>query len=168
MSVNRTEQTNLNPSAASLADAAVEYDDAGEVIKPTDIVFDCPHCGHNHAIDYRGAGLEINCVECGQSMLVPIPDGMSITDLDLSAGELMTQLTQTRILLTKREQQVAELEQTLESMKTRRTELERYRLNTLHRYAELVTMCQAISKAQTDISATISRMLTLIAEEQQR
>jgi hypothetical protein len=29
-------------------------------------------------------------------------------------------------------------------------------------------MCQAISKAQTDISATISRMLTLIAEEQQR
>ena len=52
-------------------------------IRDTDIVFDCPHCGHNLAIDYRGAGLQINCVNCGESVLVPIPDGMKIDDLDL-------------------------------------------------------------------------------------
>ena len=31
------------------------YDDNDEV-RVTDIVFDCPHCRHNLAIDYRGAG----------------------------------------------------------------------------------------------------------------
>ena len=30
-------------------------------IRDTDIVFDCPHCGKNLVIDYRGAGLQINC-----------------------------------------------------------------------------------------------------------
>ena len=34
-------------------------------IRDTDIVFDCPHCGKNLVIDYRGAGLQINCSECG-------------------------------------------------------------------------------------------------------
>ena len=52
-------------------------------IRDTDIVFDCPHCGKNLVIDYRGAGLQINCSECGESVLVPIPDGMELRDLDL-------------------------------------------------------------------------------------
>ena len=53
------------------ADAAAEFgapeEDGGTVIRDTDIVFDCPHCGHNLAIDYRGAGLQIECVNCGES-----------------------------------------------------------------------------------------------------
>ena len=51
----------------------------GADIRDTDIVFDCPHCGKNLVIDYRGAGLQINCSECGESVLVPIPDGMVLT-----------------------------------------------------------------------------------------
>ena len=137
-------------------------------IRPTDIVFDCPHCGHNHAIDYRGAGLQINCVACGQSALVPIPDGMKIDDLDLSAGELLTQLFQTRRMLQKSEQHVAELEETLVSLKFRRTELEKSRMTTLHRCAELVGMCQSGLKMQGDMATTLNRMIALIAEEQQR
>ena len=137
-------------------------------IRPTDIVFDCPHCGHNLAIDYRGAGLQINCVACGQPALVPIPDGMKIDDLDLSSGELLTQLFQTRRMMLKNEQRIAGLEETLASVKIRRTELEKARMTTLHRCAELVGMCQSGLKLQGDMANTLNRMIALIAEEQQR
>ena len=137
-------------------------------IRATDIVFDCPSCGHNLAIDFRGAGLQITCVECGNPVLVPIPDGMKIDDLDLSTGELLSQLFQTRRMLQKSEQHVSELEETLNSVKLRRTELERARMTTMHRCAELVNMCQSGLKLQNDMSALFNRMIALIAEEQQR
>ena len=53
--------------------AGIEDDGADAQINDTDIVFDCPHCGHNLCIDYRGAGLQITCSECGEAVLVPIP-----------------------------------------------------------------------------------------------
>lgn len=137
-------------------------------IRATDIVFDCPNCKHNLAIDYRGAGLQITCVECGQPVLVPIPDGMKIDDLDLSSGELLTQLFQTRRMLLKSEQRVAELEEALTSVKARRTELEKSRITTLHRCAELINMTQNIVKSQNDETTTLNRMVALITEEQQR
>ncbi|HON47277.1 MAG: hypothetical protein PHG74_12010 [Kiritimatiellae bacterium] len=139
----------------------------GDEIRPTDIVFDCPHCGHNHAIDYRGAGLQINCVACGEAALVPIPDGMKIDDLDLSPGELLTQLFQTRRMLVKSEQRITELEEMLAGVKLRRTELEKSRMTTLHRCAELVGMCQSGLKLQGDMTNTLNRMIALIGEEQQ-
>ncbi len=149
-------------------EAEGEETESGEDIKPTDILFDCPHCGHNLAIDYRGAGLQIVCVECQHTVLVPIPEGMKIDDLDLSAGELLTQLFQTRRMLLKSEQRVAELEETLVSVKARRTELEKSRITTLHRCAELVGVCQLITKYQGEIAAALTRMQNVIAEEQQR
>ena len=81
----------------------VESAEAADDIRDTDIVFDCPHCGHNLAIDYRGAGLQINCVECGENVLVPIPDGMKIDDLDIEPGEILKQLFKTRRDLQKQE-----------------------------------------------------------------
>lgn len=81
----------------------------GAEIRDTDIVFDCPQCGKNLVIDYRGAGLEINCSECGSSVLVPIPDGMQIADLDLDPGEILKQLFATRRNYQKAELQVQEL-----------------------------------------------------------
>jgi len=65
-------------------------------IRDTDIVFDCPQCGKSLVIDYRGAGLQITCSQCGASVLVPIPDGMQLTDLDLDVGEVLKQLFATR------------------------------------------------------------------------
>ena len=88
--------------------------------------------------------------------------------LDLSAGELLTQLFQTRRMLLKSEQRIAELEETLGSIKVRRTELEKARMTTLHRCAELVNMCQGGLKMQNDMTTTLNRMIALIAEEQQR
>lgn len=138
-----------------------------EEIKSTDILFACPACGHSLAIDYRGAGLQINCTQCGMPTLVPIPGGMEVSDLDIPAGELLVQLLQTRSVVHKRDQQIAELTQIVESLKVRRSELERNRMNSLHRYAELTHMCQSISRSQVDITGVLTRMLALISEEQQ-
>ena len=85
--------------------------DAGDAqINDTDIVFDCPHCGQNLCIDYRGAGLQINCSECGEAVLVPIPDGMKIDDLDLDPGEILKQLFATRRNLQRAEARAEALE----------------------------------------------------------
>ena len=59
-------------------------------INDNDIVFDCPHCGHGLVINYRGAGLIINCTECNEPVQVPIPDGMELADLDQEDGTFHT------------------------------------------------------------------------------
>ena len=89
-----------------------EFEDNGAdaQINDTDIVFDCPHCGHNLCIDYRGAGLQITCSECGEAVLVPIPDGMKIDDLDLDPGEILKQLFATRRNLQRAEARAEALE----------------------------------------------------------
>jgi len=86
-------------------------------IRDTDIVFDCPHCGKNLVIDYRGAGLQIRCSECGESVLVPIPEGMELNDLDLDPGEILKQLFATR-----RNYQKAELR--IQALKARLVQLQ--------------------------------------------
>lgn len=100
------ENENLDTEAVDAVDA-----DAGDAqINDTDIVFDCPHCGHSLCIDYRGAGLQIACSECGEAVLVPIPDGMKIDDLDLDPGEILKQLFATRRNLQRAEARVEALE----------------------------------------------------------
>ena len=93
-------------------------------IQDTDIVFDCPHCGHNLCIDYRGAGLQITCSECGEPVLVPIRDGMKISDLDLDAGELLKQLFATRRLLQRAEARAEALAMKLDSFTAKVGELQ--------------------------------------------
>ena len=78
-------------------------------IRDTDIVCSCPKCGERLVIDYRAAGLEINCSQCGASVLVPIPDGMELTDLDLDPGEILQQLFATRRNYQKAELQIQAL-----------------------------------------------------------
>ena len=98
-------------------DLVVRENGDSEDIRDTDIVFDCPHCGKNLVIDYRGAGLQINCSECGESVLVPIPDGMELRDLDLDPGEILKQLFATR-----RNYQKAELR--IQALKARLVQLQ--------------------------------------------
>ena len=87
----------------------VRENEDGAEIRDTDIVFDCPHCGKSLVIDYRGAGLQINCSECGESVLVPIPDGMELNDLDLDPGEILKQLFATRRNYQKDEEEIQSL-----------------------------------------------------------
>ncbi len=94
-----------------MAEEILKNSQEGADIRDTDIVFECPNCAKQLVIDYRGAGLQIDCSSCGTRVLVPIPDGMEIADLDLDAGEILKQLFATR-----RNYQKAELQiQTLKS-----------------------------------------------------
>ena len=97
-------------------DTPAEVPSEAAEIRDTDIVFDCPHCHKSLVIDYRGAGLQINCTGCGKPVLVPIPDGMQLADLDLDVGEVLKQLFATR-----RNFQKAEME--IQSLKTRLVQL---------------------------------------------
>lgn len=99
------------------ADPDVEVQDAdGAEVRDTDIAFDCPHCGKGLVIDYRGAGLQVPCSGCGQSVLVPIPDGMQLSDLDLDVGEVLQQLFATRKNFQKAEIRIQELQACLRQL----------------------------------------------------
>ena len=107
----------MDEENVNLDEAAVAADESSDAqINDTDIVFDCPHCGHNLCIDYRGAGLQITCSECGEAVLVPIPDGMKIDDLDLDPGEILKQLFATRRNLQRAEARAEALEARLASV----------------------------------------------------
>ena len=114
-------------------------------IKPTDIVFDCPNCGHNLCVDYRAAGLQVPCSDCGAIIQVPIPEGMQLEDLDCDPGEMLQQLLQTRRMLVKAEaaaQKAGEkvVELTMQLADTRRTlQAVRARIETLQEAAELAS-----------------------------
>ncbi|MBR2939364.1 MAG: hypothetical protein IKC15_05850 [Kiritimatiellae bacterium] len=94
-------------NAAGAAIEARDVDDAD--IRDTDIEFSCPHYGNSMVIDYRGAGLQVACSQCGETVLVPIPEGMELNDLDLDPGEILKQLFATRRNFQKAELQIAAL-----------------------------------------------------------
>lgn len=136
-------------------------------IRPTDILFNCPHCGHSLCIDCRGAGLLTNCTECSKEILVPIPEGMNVEDLDLTRDQTIGQLFYTRRMLARAEQRVAELEEVIASLKERRSAMEKTRMTTLRHCADISNLCQSIQRSQSETAATLNRMLEIIASEQQ-
>ena len=133
-------------------------DENGTIIRDTDIVFDCPHCGHNLAIDYRGAGLQINCVQCGESVLVPIPDGMKIDDLDIEPGEILKQLFKTRRDLQKQELRAEGLEEQVRGLVERNTMLYAQCAAFAMQVAELKTFCQQQISLSDKMTGLLDRM----------
>ena len=136
-------------------------------IRPTDILFNCPHCGHSLCIDCRGAGLLTNCTECSKEVQVPIPEGTNAGDLDLTKDQTFGQLIYTRRVLARAEQRIAELEEIVASLKERRSSMEKARMTTLHHCADLSGYCQSIQRSQGEIATALSRILEIIASEQQ-
>lgn len=100
-------------------------------IRETDIVFDCPHCGKSLAIDYRGAGLTIPCSDCGRDVAVPIPEGMSLADLDSSEEEQEMRILNLRRSLSAAEFRIQQLENEVHELSSRRDSLEQGRTDSL-------------------------------------
>jgi transcription elongation factor Elf1 len=98
--------------------------DDGSEIRTTDIVFDCPHCGKSLAIDYHGAGLTVDCSDCGKEVAVPIPEGMDVADVDSTEEEQEIRIVNLRRLLASAEARIAELEQEVDTMKSRHRALQ--------------------------------------------
>jgi hypothetical protein len=42
-----------------------------------DVIFNCPKCDQELAVDSSGAGSEIDCPSCGESIVIPSPEGAS-------------------------------------------------------------------------------------------
>src|SRR6266581_3219554 len=41
-----------------------------------DVIFNCPKCEQELAVDSSGAGTEINCPSCGEAIVIPEPEPM--------------------------------------------------------------------------------------------
>ena len=107
-------------------------------IKETDIVFDCPHCGKSLAIDYRGAGLTINCSDCTKDVQVPIPEGMEIEDIDGTSEEQEVRIMHLRKSLTAAQDRVHRLQSTVEELTVRREMLEKGRAENMYHLGEIL------------------------------
>lgn len=112
--------------------------ESSDDIRETDIVFDCPHCGKSLAIDYRGAGLTINCSDCAQDVQVPIPDGMEIEDIDSTSEEQEVRIIHLRKSLTAAQERVKVLEGIVEELSARRETLEKGRAESMYRLGEIL------------------------------
>ncbi len=141
-----------------------DFSDDGE-IGENDIVFDCVHCGHGLVINYRGAGLVINCAECGEPVQVPIPDGMELADLDQEPEELQNQIRHLRLTLYKAEERTQELESVINSLKERRTSLEKERATQLRRLAEIRSALEQVQRLNGEIGTACNRIFEMIQME---
>jgi len=135
-------------------------------IPPNDITFDCPHCGKNHSIDPRGAGLVINCIECGEPVTVPIPEGLEIDDIDATIEELSTQLVNSRQKLHRADERIVALEARVlalsnleKKMKERDEEDEVF-------FDILRTKLATLATAQTNAATLTREILQMISEEE--
>jgi len=124
-------------------------------IKATDLVFDCPHCGKSLAIDYHGAGLTIQCTDCHKDVIVPIPEGMEVTDFDTDEKDQELQILHLRRALTTAEERIKSLQQERENeFRARTGDAGRFKditdsvVKIEATLEELQKLCQAI-RAQT-------------------
>lgn len=140
-------------------------DNMGGEIGDNDIVFDCPSCGHGLVINYRGAGLVINCTECGLPVQVPIPDGMELADLDQEPAELQNQIRNLRRALYKAEEHGRELGNFVNSLKERRTGLEKERVANLRRLTEIRSALEHVQSLAGEMSAACARIMELTQAE---
>ena len=145
-------------------DFAAPSGPAGE-IRDTDIVFDCPHCGHGLVIDNRGAGLVIACAGCGKPVQVPIPEGMDISDLDQGPENLQLQVRTLRNALLKAENRERELQNLVSGLTERRATLEKARVGQLHRLGELRQACERVQQQITEASIMLGRVFDMLQNE---
>ena len=164
---NETAPEEIPADAIPPAGVAEDAEPAGEEdIGDTDIVFDCPHCGHNLVIDYRGAGLQINCAKCGQAVSVPIPEDMSIADLDVEPGEILKQLFKTRRMLRDAENRIVELENELAAANQREMALGQTANSVAQVRLELGELVRGISSGAARMAELLAAGETVEAEEE--
>ncbi len=134
-------------------------------VKDTDIVFDCPYCSKSLAIDYRGAGLTIQCSDCGSDVQVPIPDGMELNDIDSSSEEQEVRIMHLRRSLSASQQRIQQLESEIDGLNARRKVLERTRTEGLYRIGEIVERAAFLDSLLQEATKTASKLFELCREE---
>ena len=129
-------------------------------VREGDILFDCPYCGKNLAIEAAGAGLMVPCVGCGKPEQVPIPDAATPEapvaavprPVVLAGEDPRDTIRQLDEALAIANQQIDRLTAEKESLQERRAFLEQIRVTGAARLeriaAELATVQDALDRAQ--------------------
>ena len=134
-------------------------------IQDGDILFDCPHCGKNMAIESAGAGLMVPCASCGKPVQVPIPD-IGTPDAPVTAalrpaptGEEDPQATirQLDSALAMANQTIDRLLAEKEALQERRAFLEQIRITNSMRLKQIATELETVQNA-------LDRTQVLLAE----
>lgn len=147
-------------------------DENREELGKNDIVFDCPHCGKNLAIDYRGAGLAIHCPACSKEIEVPIPEGVDITDIDRlgvvevkEAGDLLG--TAETMAMPESPEQIRKLMTELDELRFRRRYLERQRANAIKGFQAMESQVIALRTALDQIEDILKQLREPLADDTQ-
>jgi len=147
-----------------MSDTPQQNQDMAE-IREGDILFDCPFCGKNMAIEAAGSGLMVPCATCGRKVQVPIPDQETpdapvvssvpdVSDEDANPGDLIQQLDSALGMSNK---QIDQLVEEKEALQERRAYLEQMRTANTARLTDLTTELQTMQNA-------MDRALVLLAE----
>lgn len=134
-------------------------------IREGDILFDCPHCGKNMAIEAAGAGLMVPCAVCGKDVQVPIPDGSTpeepltaVPRPPFSNGESSEEvIRQLDAALAMANEQIDQLIAEKEALQERRAYLEQIRMATTSRFENIAMELATVQDA-------LDRALVLLAE----
>jgi len=122
-------------------------------IQPTDIVFNCPHCGKSLAIDYHAAGRKVKCADCGGS--IDVPDPAAQRGPSREALELRIQELQHAVEKERRAAHQILLE--LKSVKARRRQLEKEHVEDLKRIETIREQVDAMRGNLDRISDILDR-----------
>lgn len=128
-------------------------------VREGDILFDCPYCGKNLAIEAAGAGLMVPCAGCGKPVQVPIPDAAT-PEAPVAAvprpvpaenEDPQDTIQQLDAALTMANQQIDRLMAEKEALQERRAFLEQIRVTGAARLEqvalELATLQDALDRA---------------------
>jgi transcription elongation factor Elf1 len=133
-------------------------------VKESDIVFDCPHCGKSLAIDYRGAGLTIPCSDCGNTVEVPIPDGMQLADIDSGEEEQEMLILNLRRSVAGAEARVKQLEAEIDELNSRRETLEKSRSNNIYQFGQILEKVGVMQKLLKQMADNLEKVAEVAKE----
>ena len=130
-----------------------------------DILFDCPFCGKNMAIESAGSGLMVPCANCGRAVQVPIPDAAT-PEAPVAAvprpemaedEEPQSVIRQLDAALGMANQQIDRLVAEKEALQERRAFLEQMRIANAERLGLIAAELSAVQEG-------LDRALALLAE----
>src|SRR3984893_11914589 len=164
---------NLNPNALESVQTPDQIETAGVQVTERDIVFDCPQCGGELAIDMDGAGMEVNCAHCGHTLTVPEYHGPSLQFLQAATSKLAKAIQSARNASPKKfhfegrtpdelNRRQNELQRTLRESQTQLTEIKghiHHATIQLHRYQlKLEVIQERQSELKSELDALIQAL----------
>ena len=141
-----------------------ETENNPQEIKDSDIIFECPFCSKSLAIDFRAAGLSIPFTDCGKLVVVPVPDGMELSDLDSTAEEQGAMVIHLRETLSDSQTRVRLLEVMVTELQKRRKQNEQREAELAQRAEQLSRDVEIISRSVDQINAALASMALAIRE----